>query len=429
MHFLHASGSDFWYKNKKILLKGVGLGSWLNLEHFMFGLPGTDTEIRSIIQNRFGAESAQLFWNTFYAAAVNEADIAFVKQCGLNSIRIPVNHALFYDAEFTQSTAIREIDRIVALCKKYELWAIIDLHTAPECQNPDWHSDNNTGKDGFWYNPEAIDSFVDLWHNIARYYANNTTIGGYDVINEPCFFTEEGTRGMMSFYQKCTRAIREVDQKHIIFYEGNTYSRDFTMFTDNLDENCAYTFHLYPFLQLPDKLHSTDKKELLQQSLYNDVSLEHLQKNLKKPLWCGETGHPLHLPDSFDIHAEYLSLLENMNIGWAVWPLKDAGAMGMLNVKQNSSWKHLCNTLSENWVFWDIFNQDSILSVENENNSDPYSFYTRMAKLTTQAGKTVEQNIEKITFDELLTAVQDFSFDTCEYNKALLKSMHCNNYK
>jgi hypothetical protein len=423
MYFLHTIGNNFYCNNTQIYLKDVGLGSWLNLEHFMFGLPGTDAEIRSVITNKFGAESAQTFWNTFYSAAVNEADIAFVKQCGLNSIRIPVNHALFYDAELTQSTAIREIDRIVALCSKYELWAIIDLHTAPFAQNPDWHSDNNTGKDGFWYNREAIDSFVDLWQNIARYYANNTTIGGYDLINEPCFFSEEGAQGMMSFYTKCTRAIREVDHNHIIFYEGNTYSRDFTMFTENLDENCAYTFHLYPFLQLPDKLHSTDKKELLRQSLYNDVSLEHLQKNLKKPLWCGETGHPLHLPDSFDIHAEFLTLLEDMNIGWSVWPLKDVGAMGILNVTQNSSWKNLCNTLSENWVFWDIFNQDSILSVENEQNADPYSFYKRIAKLTTEANKTVKKNSTNLNFKTLTTAVQDFSFDACEPNTALLESM------
>src|SRR5690554_8085613 len=110
MCFLHTIGNNFYCNNTQIYLKGVGLGSWLNLEHFMFGLPGTDAEIRSVITNKFGAESAQTFWNTFYSAAINEADIAFVKQCGLNSIRIPVNHALFYDAEFTQSTAIREID-------------------------------------------------------------------------------------------------------------------------------------------------------------------------------------------------------------------------------------------------------------------------------------------------------------------------------
>ncbi|MDA3883094.1 MAG: cellulase family glycosylhydrolase [Bacteroidales bacterium] len=390
----------------------------------MFGMPGTDAEIRAVFEKQYGTELSQQFWNSFYSAAVNEADIAFVQQCGLNNIRIPVNYKLFNDAaDFTSSTAIREIDRILALCKKYSLWAIIDLHTAPKGQNPDWHSDNNSGKDGFWYDTDAIDSFIAVWIQIAEYYSNNTTVGGYDLINEPCYFTEEGTQGMMSFYQKCTSAIRKVDQNHIIFYEGNTYSRDFSMFTENLDDNCAYTFHLYPFLQLPDKLHSTNKKELLRQSLYKDVSLEHLQKHLKKPLWCGETGHPLHLPDSFDMHAIYLDLLEELNIGWAVWPLKDVGAMGMLNVKQNSSWTRLCNALSENWVFWDIFNQDSILSVENEQNADPYSFYKRIAKLTTEANKTVEKNSAKLDFETLKAAIQDFSFDACEPNTALLESM------
>ena len=42
------------------------------------------------------------------------------------------------------------LDRAIALCRKYGLLAILDLHAAPGGQNPDWHSDNLRGESLFW---------------------------------------------------------------------------------------------------------------------------------------------------------------------------------------------------------------------------------------------------------------------------------------
>ena len=45
MDFVKVKGKEFYYKGKPILFSGLGVGSWLNMEHFMLGLPGTVTQI------------------------------------------------------------------------------------------------------------------------------------------------------------------------------------------------------------------------------------------------------------------------------------------------------------------------------------------------------------------------------------------------
>ena len=36
----------------------------------------------------------------------------------------------------------KHLDRVIDLCAKHGIYTILDLHTAPGGQNPDWHSDN-----------------------------------------------------------------------------------------------------------------------------------------------------------------------------------------------------------------------------------------------------------------------------------------------
>jgi len=418
MEFLSTHGIQYISNNNPVQLRGIGLGNWLTLEHFMFGLPGTDSQIRQVIKETYGVEKSNLFWDKYYLTYVSEEDIRYVHNCGMNHVRIPVNYKLFFTDSFEKSVAIREIDRILEYLKKHEIWGIIDLHAVPGGQNPDWHSDNHSGKDNFWSDNTAIDLVVELWGRIAEYYKNEPAIGGYDLINEPCFFTKESELKMIDFFRKCTVSIRTVDTNHIIFYSGNTYSRDFSMFSENLDENSSYTFHLYPFLQIPDDIHSEKLHTKLMECLHRDVTYEYLTEILQKPLWCGETGHPLHLPDSYHILNHFISILEDKQIGWALWPLKDSGAMAMTYAKKEGKWNKLCMQLSDNWSFWNIFTKDSILSAEKED--DKYIYYQWLANESTKAWEVVHNNFNKLPFVRLLEALDDFKFENCIKNAKLI---------
>lgn len=418
--FVRVVGSKFMQAGKEITLRGFGLGNWLNLEHFMFGWPGTDTQIRSVIIDHYGEENARVFWKTFYENSISESDIAYIAQLGLNSIRIPVNHRLFLP-EITKSDGIREINRILEYCRKYKIWALLDMHTAPGCQNPDWHSDNSTGKYLFWQNNNYQQELISLWQQIADYYKDETMILGYDLVNEPCYLETELDKSLISFSRNCTAAIREIDKNHVIFYEGNVYSRDFSMFRENFDENCAYTFHYYPFLQIPGKLDEPDVEKILHDNLHKEVTLNHLTKNLKKPLWCGETGHLVHLPESFNVLSIFLDLLESENISWAIWPFKDIGAMGLLNLKASGKWNRIAKKASNHWSFWNIFKQDSMLSAQQE--SDKSVFYRKLSEHTTNSFNLLNQNLLRYSFGELLESIDDFKFERCNINSRLLSTI------
>ena len=193
------------------------------------------------------------------------------------------------------------------------------------------------------------------------------------------------------------------------------------MFHENLDDNCSYTFHLYPFLQIGRLLkENNDLDYCLKYSLENDVTLDYLRQKLKKPLWCGETGHQIFNADTISYLTKFIDLLNQNDIGWALWPLKDWGQMGLLTTDKRSEWNTLCLNVSEQWNFWDSFNEDSAITVKHE--TDKYAFYKRLAQNSTKANQTVMQNLKNVPFDIIKNALNSFLFDNClKHSDLLLK--------
>jgi hypothetical protein len=312
---------------------------------------------------------------------------------------------------------VRELDRVVAIAERLGLLVIFDLHSAPGGQNPDWHCDNAKGNSAFWTNPGHRGSVTRLWEQLAARYRDNTTVAGYDLINEPCYFEDALNSVLVDFYATCIEAIRRIDPHHIIFVEGNTYARDFSMFERNLDDQVAYSFHYYPFLQIPNDLGSTNVANRLRESLFADVSLDHLRTNLKRPIWCGETGHPQHLPRSAPAFGHFLRMLEELGISWALWPLKDARAMGLLSPRAKSPWMQFISRVAGDFNFWDLFTQDSVLSAKTESRRELY--YERLAGVTSAANARFRERLEKIPFDVPFSALSSFAFEECEEQSEL----------
>ena len=148
MEFLQVEGKHFRYRGEKIRLRGFGVGTWLNLEHFMIGLPTSDQMIRQAFEEVYGKEGTDTFFKTYHDEFLKEEDFSLLKECGVNFIRVPFNYRLFIDDNETESLkeeGFRVFDRLFELGKKYEIFIMPDLHTTPGAQNPDWHSDNSLG--------------------------------------------------------------------------------------------------------------------------------------------------------------------------------------------------------------------------------------------------------------------------------------------
>lgn len=345
--FLTTQGTKLVDRDGKIvILRGFGLGGWMNMENFITGYPANETAQRQVIYDVLGEEKYELFFERFLEYFFTEDDAKFIQSLGLNLLRLPVNYRHFEDDMnpfVIKESGFKHLDRVINLCAKHEIYTIIDLHALPGYQNQAWHSDNPTHKAFFWDHKHFQDRVVNLWETFARRYKDNPWVAGYNPINEPADPSEQR---IMPYYQRIVEAIRAVDPDHIIFLEGNCYSRDFHMFGEPLP-NIVYTNHDYA---LPgfidggpypgysrgvyvdrDVLEST----FLQRSKY---MLDH-----NVPIWVGEFG-PVYPgnPDAdamrYQVLQDQLEIYARYEVNWAIWTYKDIGLQGVVHIKPESAW-------------------------------------------------------------------------------------------
>ncbi|WP_261800160.1 glycoside hydrolase family 5 protein [Paenibacillus sp. PAMC21692] len=99
-------------RGEPILLRGVGFGSWLLPEGYMWRFPeGGDRprRIEAMIESLVGSEEANLFWSAYYDRYIAEEDVAKIAEEGFNSVRVPIN-ARFLTGEGRGGRAEAHVD-------------------------------------------------------------------------------------------------------------------------------------------------------------------------------------------------------------------------------------------------------------------------------------------------------------------------------
>jgi aryl-phospho-beta-D-glucosidase BglC (GH1 family) len=260
LDFIQVENGQFVYKGKKIRLRGFGIGTWLCLEHFMLGLPASEKKIRFTYEKVYGSRFAKDFFSTYQKEFFQENDFKILKEHGVNFIRIPFNYRLFIDDNTNcyRSECFALFDHMFFLCEKYEIFALLDLHSAPGSQNPDWHSDNANGVPLFWEYKVFREQATRLWGKIAERYSDKPFLMGYDLLNEPAMANWES---LNEYYMETIFEIRKFDTKHIIILEGDRFSMDFSGLKTFNDKQIAISFHYYPTVWHPDLLEKSLNRE------------------------------------------------------------------------------------------------------------------------------------------------------------------------
>src|SRR5262245_61448616 len=96
--FVTVRGKEFISPNgKPILLKGINLGNWLLPEGYMFKFKSANSPrlIYTVINQLVGEDEGNRFWREYRDNYITLDDIRFIKQSGLNSIRVPFSYRLF----------------------------------------------------------------------------------------------------------------------------------------------------------------------------------------------------------------------------------------------------------------------------------------------------------------------------------------------
>jgi endoglucanase len=336
-HVVDAGGSP-------VLLRGVCIGGWLNMENFITGYAANESLMRGAVRDVLGEEKYELFFDRLLTSFFGEADAAFLASCGLNCVRIPVNYRhLESDANPFQimESGFAHLDRAIEACARHGIYSVIDLHALPGYQNHHWHSDNPTHRTGFWDHPHFQDRVVHLWEAIADRYRGNPWVAGYNLMNEPA---DESRAVVGPFYRRLVQAVRAVDPDHIIFIDGNTYSTEFDVFDEPWD-NVIYTLHDYVAAGLGrgGAYPGTTDGVWIDREVVERKFLERSQyaRRTGTPIYVGEFG-PIYTGDEAadsqrrQILADQLEVFAGHNAGWALWMYKDLGRQGLVMVEPGS---------------------------------------------------------------------------------------------
>ena len=344
--------------NQPLRLRGANVGGWMNMENFINGYPGAEHGIRRAMEQALGPAQGAFFFERLLDYFLTEDDIAFMRRCGATAVRLPLNYRHFErdGAPFQYREAgFARLDRALEWCARHGLYAILDLHAVQGWQNTDWHSDNAGRQSFFWQHTQFQDRFVALWREIAARYTANTTVAGYDVMNEPVTnaptgrFNDEYTpdyAAINAVYRRVVRAIREVDPRHIIFLEGDYFGNRFAGLDAPFADNLVYSSHNYsPAGFGPGPYPGSFGGAAWDRDAYADLLAQtegvRFAQEHGVPLWVGEFGSVYNGPaeeveDRLRALDDQIAVFEELGLHWSTWTFKDVGVMGWVQLPPES---------------------------------------------------------------------------------------------
>lgn len=305
--------------------------------------------------NWFGFETGNRVFHGLWTRNCKHA-LDQIKQLGFNTLRIPFSNAMLQAGAATNSinfsqnpelqglTPLQCLDRVVDHCGQIGLRVILDRHSARAdgYMNEDlWHVPADT------YFTEQ--RWIEDWVMLATRYANNPTVIGADLFNEPKKTATWGNSAPATDWNKaaerCGNAILAANPNWLIIVEGverfnnQTYwwggnlkgAAGFPVILNRPDK-LVYSMHDYPasvynqtWFSAPDYPNNLD-------SVW-DAHWGYLFKNNTAPLLLGEFGSKLatvvdrqwldkltdYIDGDFDLNGSNDLAAGKKGISWTYW--------------------------------------------------------------------------------------------------------------
>ncbi|MFS0735100.1 cellulase family glycosylhydrolase [Microbacterium sp. 1P10UB] len=335
---LRVDGTRIVSGTEPVRLRGFGLGGWMNMENFITGYAGSESQQRRALRRAMGEEAYEAFFERFLHDFFTDSDAAFLQSLGVNSLRVPFSYRHFEDDTeplVLRNEGFRLLDQVVEACARHGIYTILDLHAVPGAQNQHWHSDNPTQWAGFWAQEQFQHRVIALWEHIAEHYRCNPWVAGYNPVNEPAD-VEGSTIG--PFYRRLEAAIRRVDPDHILFLDGNRYSTQFDQLGDPLP-NTVYTAHDYALPGFVDggPYPGVSRGQFVDRDVVERTFLQRTEymRQTGTPIWVGEfgpvyTGDPDRDAERSQLLGDQLDIYDRYDASWALWTYKDIGLQGVV---------------------------------------------------------------------------------------------------
>lgn len=480
MNFLKTCGKHIVTETgEKIFLRGISVGGWMNMENFINGYPGTEISLREHIAARLGEENGTLFFDSMLAAFLAEDDIRFIRSTGMTCIRVAINYRHFENDERPYQyleKGFAMLKNLVDLCDRNDLYVIFDMHAIQGWQNTHWHSDNDRGISLFWRDACYQDRYYALMQEIARRFKDCPAVAGYELFNEPSSNCRSGDypfnmyENFTSDYVRFNRIvrtvvnkIREVDKKHIIFIEGDSYGHNFAGLEEPFDDNVVYSAHDYIVSSFGpgeypgryEMLHNDRIEEgcwwdyKKQISHIKETQGWQFAEKYQVPLWISEFGAQYCTGEQDNLYRlasmdDQLRAMNELELHWTPWTYKDCGTMGLVTLNPESEYMRKIAPVqrmkgllaAENFTAWrsecpgkEVTREFTKYMMSLLTLSDRYAFGTfqkcmNYALLTGFAAGVLQPEYAEVfakdSADDIRRTMESFALKNCTINEAYL---------
>lgn len=294
-------------------------------------------------------------------------DFRDIAALGFNSVRLIVSWSRLEPTRGAYDRAyVAEIREAVDWAAAYGLYVVLDMHqdaygvavNAPEGTKCPPGTKPNNGWDGapawatitdgastcnpgqrelvpavmrawqhFYDNTDGIqDRLVETWGRLARSFARNRTVAGFDLLNEPGIGLDQAnndTVDLGTFYKSTIRAIRAGERardgfSHMVFFEPSVMWSAFGSWPApapgfTKDRNLVFAPHIYA--------------ESLSDNSIEDgfAAASDVAADYRVPVWSGEWGFfPDRPADAADRVRRYAAAEDSYAYGGAWWSWKQA---------------------------------------------------------------------------------------------------------
>jgi endoglucanase len=345
------TGDGFWHtrgnqmldsSNRPVRIAGV---NWYGFETTAAIPGGLDLQdYRTIVQSihHSGYNTIRIpFSNQMVESPAIPTNIKFTNRSG------PIN------ADLKGLNSLEILDRIIAYAGQQGLKVILDNHRS--------EAGDGTGLSGLWFTqgyPES--AWIADWQMLTHRYANNPTVVGMDLRNEPHNASANGacwgcggTNDWRLAAERAGNAVLAINPHALIFVEGvDSFENDFYWWGGNLEGVRTAPVRLATRNQLVYSAHDYGPVEsgqswftpTMSDASLNAVWTKHWayisQENIA-PVWLGEFGVTIPASPDNPTPAETMEakwfqsiiqfLHSDTHISWTYWTLNGEDHYGILN--------------------------------------------------------------------------------------------------
>ena len=264
---------------------------------------------------------------------ITEPDFERIARWGFDHVRLPIDYNVIQNEDGSmKEDGLRRIDRALALCEKYGLRAVLDLH-----KTQGFSFDAAEGEEGFFASEKYQTFFYAVWECFAARYGAMFDRVAFELLNE---VTEEAyLPAWKRISAECIRRIRALAPQTVILlgsYHHNS-AKTLEALDAPQDERVLYNFHCYEPIEfthqgahwmesLKDRRGISAEACGVSERFFEDFLASAFAKAEREgaELYCGEYGVIDVVPpeEALKWFRALHAVLERHGVSRAVWSYK-----------------------------------------------------------------------------------------------------------